>query len=215
MFTSRISAKRMFRVYNQTDIVPCIPFWPFVHAPTFLSDTYDYFQPCSGTFPNARTHSASLYAGYMRRAKIWSNARTRRAIPLDETHILAWLKKDGPVSFSFTELEMLDKAINLVIQRSLKIIGSGMTALSSGTFTIVDKLAYILKKGIDVSKDMSGIVLSLVKKILRILGMNNILQAVEATQMYIRNLLMKLYSRISLECQKILNEALIQGRQVY
>lgn len=214
-FTSSIGAKKIFRVYNQTDIVPCIPFWPFVHAPTFLGDTYDYFQPSPGVFPSISSHCRYAYADNIAKAGSWSAARNQRCVPLDEASVMQWLKKQGPVNFCFTDLEFLDKAINLILQKSMKHLGSVATIAFSGTFSVADRLAYILRRGIDVSKSMSGLILSLLGKILNILGMSRVVKAADATRNTIRDILLKLYKRISLECKRILDQVFIGGRQVY
>lgn len=54
--TQEVTPQRIFRFYHRTDIVPCVPFWPFVHAPSFMADTYDYFLPSPGVTPSGAWH---------------------------------------------------------------------------------------------------------------------------------------------------------------
>lgn len=210
MLTSQLKPQRMFRVYHRTDIVPCIPFWPFVHAPTFLGSSYDYYQPSPGVFPTDTWHDKDRYVKTIG-SKNWPALRAHCQERYSDSKILAWLNRDGPVNFSFTQLEWLDKAMNFVISKCLDRAGAALTCGFGSTFTIMDRLAYVLKQGVDLSKSVSGLVLALLKKVMSMLGMSRTVEAIDATQDFIRSLFMKLYERISQECKKILSRALADG----
>ena len=211
MLSSNIGPERIYRVYHQTDIVPCVPFWPFVHAPTYLCDSYDYFQPSPGVFPNAKWHDISLYVQTVGTQK-WTALRKKRNVCKDSSSVLNWLNKEGPVNFNAANLEWLDKAINYVLYRCLGGVGNTVTSAFSSTFTLMDQLAYILKKGIDLSKDISGLVLSLIRKIMKILGMNSTIEKADATFAFIRSVFQKLAHRVSVYCQQVLDNVLVGGR---
>ncbi len=211
MLSSNIGSDRIYRVYHQTDIVPCVPFWPFVHAPTYLCDSYDYFQPSPGVFASAKWHDVSLYVQTVGTQK-WTALRKKRHVCKDPSNVLNWLNKEGPVNFSAANLEWLDKAINYVLSRCLGGVGNTVTSAFSSTFTLMDQLAYILKKGIDLSKGVSGLILSLIRKIMKILGMNSTLEKADATFAFIRSIFQKLAHRVSAYCQQVLDNVLVGGR---
>jgi len=194
----------MFRVYHRTDIVPCIPFWPFVHAPTLLNDTYDYFQPSPGEFPSGEWHGMDRYVATVGKQK-WSGLRNKRSQLSTGESVESWLNKKGPISFNVTNLEWLDKAINYVLAKCLKGMGNTLVGAGAGTFTLMDQLAYLLKKGIDLSKDISNLVLSLIRKIMAMLGMKPALAKADATKAFIYKIFLNLSSRVSAHCQRVLD----------
>jgi len=213
MLTTNLSPERMFRVYHRTDIVPCIPFWPFVHAPTRLSDTYDYFQPSPGSFPGAEWHDMGLYAATVGRNN-WQALRGKRSQQFSDQAVEAWINKKSPVAFNITNLEWLDNAINYLLKVILGGIGAVLTSAIGSSLTLMDQLAIIIRKGIDLSKNVSGLVLSFLRKVMEILGMRPALDAADATYSFIRNLFERLSQRVSAYCQRILDQVLVNGQGV-
>lgn len=211
MLSAVLGPERMFRVYHRTDIVTCVPFWPFVHAPTLWSETYDYYQPSPGEFPSGQWHAMDCYVSTVKKHN-WSQLRNKRDSRDQALGIESWLNKEGPVSFTVTNLEWLDKAINYILAKCLNGAGNALTSALSGTFTLMDQLAYILKKGIDLSQHISGIVLSLMRKVMSMLGMKPVLDKMDLTQIFIRNVFKKLSQRISNYCRRVLDNVLVNGQ---
>ncbi|WP_339075278.1 lipase family protein [Teredinibacter turnerae] len=209
--TTNLTPQKMFRVYHRTDIVPCIPFWPFTHAPTRLADTYDYFQPSPGDFPSGTWHDMGLYEKTVGRNN-WQTLRGRRNEHFNDPAIESWLNKKSPVSFTVTNLEWVDKAINYVLKKVLGGLGALLTTAVGSALTLMDRLAMILHQGIDISKSLGSLVLSLVRKIMEILGMKPLLKAADATYQFIRNLFLRLSQRVSTYCQRVLDDVLVKGQ---
>ncbi|WNO09771.1 lipase family protein [Teredinibacter sp. KSP-S5-2] len=211
--TSNLSAEKMFRVYHRTDIVPCIPFWPFIHAPTTLGEHYDYYQPSPGEFPGAQWHSMQGYINTVGNQG-WAALRNRKAKLNDPASIEGWINRTSPISFNLTNLEWLDKAINYVLNKCFNFVGSFITSIGSGTFTLMDRLAYILSQGINLAKNLSSLVLALIRKIMSLLGMKPVLDKVDATYAFIRGIFQRLSHRLSMQCQQVLDSVLINGHTV-
>ena len=108
----------------------------------------------------------------------------------------------------------VDKAINYVLLKVAKGIGSAVGAGLTGSFTLLDQMAYILRKGIDLSKNLSTLVLSLLRKIAELLGMRKTIEAADATMIFIRNLFQRLHQKVSEQAQKILDAVLVKGRSI-
>lgn len=142
----------------------------------------------------------------------WSALRNKRRVKVDSPGVLNWLASEGPVAFSAANLEWLDKAINYVLGKCVNSIGVALTGVTSCSFTLMDRLAYVLKKGIDLSKNISDLVLSLIRKMMKILGMNAAIERVDATYAFIRSIFRKLSQRISAYCQQVLDTVLVNGR---
>ena len=66
-------------------------------------------------------------------------------------------------------------------------------------FSLADKIALILKKGIDLSAEASGWVLSLMRKIMQALGQKVAKVATELTQQLMRLVLKRLIEKMSAE----------------
>ncbi len=213
MFTSTIGPERLFRVYHRTDIVPCIPFWPFVHFPTRLSDTNDYFQPSPGEFPGGEWHSMNRYVTTVGRNN-WSTLRGRRSQFYSDSAVEDWITKRSPISFTATNLEWLDRAINYVLVKILDVLGSLITTTGTSALTLMDQLAIVLKKGIDISNNMSELVLALIRRIMTMLGLKPALDVADATYMFIRNIFQQLYKRVSDYCRRVLDDVLVSGKGV-
>ena len=209
----KLTPERMFRVYHRTDIVPCIPFWPFVHAPTLLSDKYDYFQPSPGAFPAGEWHDMKLYCKTVGKDG-WKTLRGKKGESYSDTSIENWLKQTSPVSFTTTNIQWLDKAISWVVGKCLKGLGIAATFLVSSTMTIMDRIAYILKKGIDLSKTLSGWVMMLIRKIISMLGLRKVIEKADATKSFIEKVFQQLSQRVNTYCQKALDQVLVGGKAV-
>ena len=211
--TGSLTPKKMFRVYHRTDIVPCIPFWPFIHAPSIESNTYDYFQPSPGAFPAAEWHDMNHYVNSVS-GQDWKSLRGKRFKTFDSQKVEAWINDKSPVSFTVTHLEWLDKAINYVLSKALKGLGSALTLTLSSTFTLMDQLAYVLKKSIDLAENISGLVLNLIGKIMQMLGWNKIVDKISATREFIRHVFESLALKVNTYCQKALDQVLVKGNAI-
>lgn len=209
--TREISPERLFRVYHRTDIVPCVPFWPFVHAPLSVADSHDYFLPTPGAMPNRSWHKMDRYSDTIG-SDGWGMLRRYREEPISDRQIESWLHIESPIHFTLTNLRWLDRAIAYVVTQCIKATGIGLTmALSSG-FTIMDTLAYILIKGIDLSVKLTALVMRLLRKMLSFLGMRPVLDQADATRQFISSLFARLADRINRQVKAALNHALYNGQ---
>lgn len=209
--SSKLLPSRLFRVYHSSDIVPCIPFWPFVHAPSLLAHSYDYYQPTPGDFPGGEWHDMGLYVKTVGSAK-WSALRGRRLQQMNQGSIESWLRKTGPLQFSPTNLEWLDNAMNYVLSKVLNGVGSIATMVASGCLTLMDRVAYLLKEGIKQSAALSALVYRLIKRIMSLLGLKPLVEGVDASQNFIRSVLKQLMHRMQTYCKQVMDRALVGGR---
>ena len=212
-FTRKIGPQNIYRAYHRTDLIPCIPCWPFMHVPVTTGADYDYFLPSSGNFAALAAHDMELYKDSVE-GKKWPALRGLKYEHLQPTEIEPWLNNKSPISFTPTNLEYLDKAINYVLLKVAKGIGSAVGAGLTGSFTLLDQLAYILRKGIDLTKHLSTLVLSLLRKIAELLGMRKTIEAADATLAFIRNLFERLHRKVSEQAQKILDAVLVNGKSI-
>lgn len=206
-----ISPQKLFRVYHRTDIVPCVPFWPFVHAPLPIAEAHDYFLPSPGIVPSGAWHKMARYTQSIGR-KGWGTLRGQREEPITDRQIEDWLQTESPVHFNLTHLRWLDKAIAYVVTQCATAAGIGLTMTLASGFTIMDRLAYILRKGLDLSVNLTSLVMGLLHKILSFLGLRPVVDKAEATQQFVTSLFVRLADRVNGQVQAALNQVFYSGQ---
>ena len=208
--TTTIGAERIFRAYHKTDIVPCIPIWPFIHTP---NAGQDYYLPSPGIIPMAEYHGMDHYINSVK-GKSWPTLAALESERKSDDGIVRWLKSSSPIGLTITALEWLNQALVYVLKKCLKGVAWAISGAFGTSFTLMDQLAYVLKKGIDVSENVSSLVLNLIKKMMEILGMKKVLKAADLTREFIRSIFLKLQQKVNEFTQAALSKVLVKGRAV-
>ena len=172
---------------------------------------YTFGSPRVGVFPLSEWHDRELYLKSVR-GKSWKLLRSQTEAHLSRSVIQRWLEKDSPISFSLTNLEKLDAALNLVIYACLKSIGASGTVAIGGSLTIFDWTARIIKEGLKLTNNVSRLVLRLIIRIMQMLGMKPIADKLEASDQFIRHIFTMLHQRLTSYAQKAFDQALNKGR---
>jgi hypothetical protein len=76
----------------------------------------------------------------------------------------------------------------------------------------MDKLSYILRRGIDLSVGISSLVMRLIHKIMRFLGLRRVVQKSEATQQFVRTLFNDMAQKMNVRVKAAINHALFNGQ---
>jgi triacylglycerol lipase len=208
--TKNVGAERIFRAYHKTDIVPCIPVWPFIHTPN--SGT-DYYLPSPGIVPGGAYHDMRKYIESVT-GKDWGALSALDVEKKTESGIVIWLKSSSPVGLTITAMEWLSQALVYVLKKCLNGAAWVISNDMGSTFTLMDQLAYVLKKGIDISESVSSLVMHLIRKIMEILGMKRTLKAADLTREFIRNIFMRLQAKANEYAKAALSVALASGRAI-
>lgn len=208
--TTNVGAARIFRAYHKTDIVPCIPTWPFIHTPN--SGT-DYYLPSPGVVPGPTYHGMDKYVESVG-GKNWATLAAFDIEKKSESGIVIWLKSSSPVGLTITALEWLNQALVYVLKKCLNGAAWVVSGVMGTTFTLMDQLAYVLKKGIDISEGVSSLVMHLIRKIMEILGMKRALKTADLTREFIRNIFMRLQAKANEYAKAALSDALVKGRAI-
>lgn len=82
----------------------------------------------------------------------------------------------------------------------------GLQAAFIGAFTLADKIAYILAKGIDLAENVSVWVEHLMRKIMQALGMKVAKTKKELTRSLIKHVLMRLTEKANQEARDTLRK---------
>lgn len=208
--TKNVGANGIFRVYHKTDIVPFVPIWPFMHTPL---PGRDYYLPSPGVVPMVEYHGMDRYVESVRGTS-WDNLGAFKPEQKNDAGVVQWLKQVTPVGLTVSSIEWLARALTYVLEQCMHSKAILISRSFSTTFTLLDQLAYILRSGIDLSKNTSSLVLLLIRKIMRILGMGKVLELEELTREFIRSILLRLQARVSELSRNALSRVLVDGRAI-
>ena len=143
-----------------------VPVSPFMHVP---EPGRSWYLASPGNMPGGEFHKMANYRKSVGNCS-WLQLLDRAPEQYSEQVIVNWLNSDGVIRLTFNTIELINHAIVYV----LKKIGHAplilMQSSFSLTFTLLDQLAFILHKSINLSQEVSGWVVRLVKRIMRALG---------------------------------------------
>ena len=193
--TNSIGSHNMHRAYHRTDPVPMVALYPYMQAPYRTIGHYLYSaQPLS-------TGQAHRMINYIESVgtKSWSQLSDIPEQPYTVgTAIESWLKSKSPINSN-------DHAFWIWVESALihvlkKITMKGIVALQGvliGAFTLADKIAYILVKGLDLLEDVSIWVELLMRKLMQALGMKVAETKKALTRQLIRYVLIRITEKLS------------------
>lgn len=202
--TSAIGEANIHRVYHRTDPVPMVPLYPFMHAPYNAQGHYLY-----SAYP-LTSGAAHFMANYITSVtgKTWQQMSDVPDQPYTiESAIESWLKSKSPVdTSSATFWRWVDSAIIYVIKKVAMTAILGLQATFIGAFTVADKIAYILAKGIDLAENISVWVEHLMRKLMQALGMKVAKAKKELTRSLIQHVLTRLTEKANQEARDALRK---------
>lgn len=208
--TRLLSEDKIYRAYHRTDIVPCIPIWPFVHTP---STDRDFYLPSPGLIPWKTYHDMDLYLESVEN-KSWETIRAMRPAARTDSGIEAWLKSEAIIGQTMSAIEWLNDAIIYVVKKCMEFAGRIINFTATTYFTLMDQLAMVLNSGVKLMIGSVSLVLLLVKKIMQFLGIRALPESASVTQDFLRNLLMKLSSKVNEISKQALSATLAKGRGI-
>jgi pimeloyl-ACP methyl ester carboxylesterase len=201
--TRRLGRKNIYRVYHTTDPVPMVPVFPFIHPP--ISD-WGYHVPSTDSLLSAEAHAREKYMESTKGLG-WQNLKGRAPLSASEKVVERWLMSDQSLNpFSPKTWDWLNAAMMLVIKKILHGSAVVIQGVFTSAFTIADKLAWLIRKGIDLSKSIARWVLQLVKKITLALGMVVDVTLETLTQRFLRGVLHRLMERMGAEAARAIRQ---------
>lgn len=193
----RLGEGNVFRVYHKADPVPMVPTWPFIHVPDggngdLLVETTTSIAP----------HAYHFMVNYINSTKpggveaSWEVLRGRRPATMMESSIEAWLKSDGFVSMTLNSARLLGTAILWVVKKVASLAGIALIVAGGTAFTVLDRLAILMHKAMEFSKDLSFWVLRLIKRMAQLMGIV-IVEGASVTVALIRSLFVRVHHSVS------------------
>lgn len=191
--TGRVSAGNVYRAHHETDPIPMVPTWPFFHVP---HSGLDYLISSPVAAVPWEYHLMKHYIKSADAAKSWERIRSNRPPGYGQTAIENWLKSDGMVSMSANTLGLLGAALRYVVEKTVQATGIALVTGFATSFTLLDRMAYLLAKAANLAVEVSTWVRHLVRKMATLVGV--VVDAGAALTIgFIRLVFLKLHQRIT------------------
>lgn len=201
--SSKLGKKNVFRAYHATDPVPMIPLYPFVQPPL---PGFGHYIPSSEAIFSAEAHDMGKYVESVKDLT-WNHLERMQPPYSIERAIEQWLKSKSPVTSSSPHVwQWINEAIIYILR---KAFGAAATVLQGGfigAITLADTIAYMLRKGIELSIAIGEWVLLLMRKIVEVLGLKKIETIETLDQTLMRNMMIKLIDKTNQEAKSVIQK---------
>lgn len=165
--TKKLGSKNIHRIFHTTDPVPMVPVFPYLHNPM---PGYGYSVNSQNPILTAAAHDMETYMDTMKN-KMWNDLSRLPPINTHEDAIEHWLRSNfdndpkHPKTFDW-----LEKALIWLLKKQLSALAHGLQWAAMGVHTFVDKVAWILAKGMEIGDACAEYVKLFAHKVMRILG---------------------------------------------
>lgn len=191
--TTRLNPENIYRVYHQTDPVPMLPTWPFIHVPTSNID-YLMYSPVAGI--PWEYHFMEHYIDTADKAGSWEVMKKSRPKDHLDATVERWLKSDGIISLTANTLELLNAALIYVVKKIVNLAGIVLVAGAASAFTLLDRLAMFMAKAAKVASDVSIWVFRLIKRMASVIGIV-VSEGTDLTVSFVRFIFIRLHQKVS------------------
>ena len=212
-----VGEERVFRVYHRTDIVPCIPTWPFVHMPNVLSNIkysrHDYFLPSPGVAAWSTWHGMDKYVKSVKNAN-WATLASGEH-KVDSQHVAKrWLTAKQPVHVTPENIRFFEVSLNWLIANQLYDASSSLVTVANTGFTALDKVSEMIAKGVQLQNDLGGWMRRLVRRMMQMLGVEGMYDTVIQPVNIIRLFFGRLQSIVHAAAQKAIDAVLVGNKAI-
>lgn len=201
--SSKLGKKNVFRAYHATDPVPMIPLYPFVQPPL---PGFGHYIPSSEAIFSAEAHDMGKYVESVKDLT-WNHLERMQPPYSIERAIEQWLKSKSPVTSSSPHVwQWINEAIIYILR---KAFGAAATVLQGGfigAVTLADTIAYMLRKGIELSIVIGEWVFLLMRKIMEVLGLKKVETIETLDQTLMRNMMIKLIDKTNQEAKSVIQK---------
>src|SRR5690625_1828804 len=145
--TNLVGEENIMRVFHTTDPVPMMPIFPYTHAPTRGPV---YHLPSTLPMMSGESHGMRSYIDSVRNKRWGVLEGARQNHYSIEAGIEHWLKSKSPVNASSAAFwHWVDAALIYIFKKIGANAVTGLQVGLMGFWTIADKIAYVLERGIN------------------------------------------------------------------
>ncbi len=200
--TCRVRKGNMHRVYHRTDPVPMVALYPFMQAPYASAGHYIH---SAEPLTSGAAHSMQKYLRSVSK-QTWETLSAAPEQPYTvESAIENWLRSKTPVdSSSPTFWRWVDSALIYVLKKVAMQTLLNLQMGFIGFFTLADKIAYILARGIELADHISQWVELFMRKLMQALHMRVARNKKELTRSLIRFVLTRITEKANRDARNAL-----------
>jgi len=196
--TTKLGAANIYRVYHSTDPVPMIPLYPFVHAPV-PGNGYHLLSSESLLSAEAEAHSMGRYIKSVGTSD-WLAVGDPQPLSNNQKLVEHWLASDRSVNpFNPKTWDWINAGLQFVLKKVMAGSAAILQSLFVGGLTLADKVAWLLREGIDATKEAGEWVFRIMRKIIQALGIAVVDSVTELTRVFMRQILERLMQKINQE----------------
>lgn len=191
--TRKLNSPSVYRVHHRNDPVAMVPVFPYRHAPM---PGAGYEIPYGHGVMSFAAHRVVNYVHSMKRAS-WLMLKSRPNPALTDVALQQWLTSDALDNAADPGVwQRASAALAWVLGKLSVALLAPLQMGFMGAMTLADRIALVLKRGIDLSKEVSFWVLRLMRRLTRLLGMKWVDSISELTQDLMRWILSRLIGRM-------------------
>lgn len=164
-FTNKVKDNNIFRVCHHNDPVTMLPLWPFTHVPK--PGTECFIKSNESVFT---THFMTNYTKSVVNVRDWNTLKVKQPQMNWDAEIETWLGSKSVISFTAHTIKMINNVIMYLIRKIFHLLGIGIQGAFTTGLTFLDQLSMLLEKGARASTEVAGHVMSLLQKIMSMLG---------------------------------------------
>ncbi len=191
MLTQKLGSKNIHRVFHTTDPVPMVPVFPYLHTPL---PGYGHRKISENPIISGEAHRMTAYTKGL--GSSWESLVSAPPINNHEAAIEEWLRSNAnsnpmcPKTF-----EWLENAIIWLLKKQLSTLTVGLQWAAMGIHTFLDKVAWLLAKGIEIGDKCAEYVKLFIRKVMKILGLKYQEGVTSISHAFLRYLLQSLVKR--------------------
>ena len=181
-----------------------VALYPLMQAPYRKTGVYLFSEePLS----SGQAHSMQKYVNSVNE-KSWQQLSAVPPQPYNiESAIESWLQSKSPVTSTSPDFwRWIESALIYVVKKAAMRSLIALQSVFIGAFTLADKIAYILAKGIDLAENISIWVEHLMRKMMQALGMRVAKSKKELTRSLIRQVLLRITEKASRDARNALKK---------
>ena len=205
-----LNPENIYRVYHTTDIIPCIPPWPYFHTP---ADSRAFEMGSPGLVPMLKYHAMSEYQTFRGlQSPSWKQLQGLASGTYNDHQIMQWLMSQPEIGFFSRNIERLGRAISLLLRKLMRAgvaLAAGLSSHALGSNAgALDQIAYLIHTSKDLSEELGRFSRMLVRHAMALLGMADLHRAAELTHAFIRSVLLRVMNRANMMARQTLHNTL-------
>lgn len=191
--TREVSNTNLYRVCHKPDPVAMIPIFPYQHAP---APGEGYVIPYGNQNLSLAAHKIRHYVDSTRHCH-WLALKGRPDPLLGDKALEHWLASDVPDNAADPRSwERLNAALGWLMRKVAVPLLAPLQLGFIGAFTLADRIALVLRRGMELSKDVGYWTFRLMRRIMSLLGMTVARTVADLTRSLMRWVLSRLIDRM-------------------